>query len=472
MRRSSTTTSSLSPTAGPLRLVLGLTLAAALTVVGLAPSDPATATASTGAVTAWTDDDGDGGADIDGPTSLVVGQDGNVWFTNHDSNTIGEVDPATGNVLVFDGAGISGPTDITVGAGDQLLYTNQNGSTLGRISTTDGARSVCTDPQGQIASPESIVRGPYPYTYFTNRGGQTIGRWNTGEPCSAASTVEVLSDPQGEVVTPTDLVVGPDGAIWFTNQENGRLGRLDPTAWGPDGITTFPIAGSSGLYGITVGPDGNIWMTDRDLGNAIRFDPDTSTADTFPLGLSSPEGITTGPDGRLWVAGYHSSNVARISTDGIVQRFSGTGIDRPTELIDGPGDEVWGTSFLGDVLFSVDPGPRFSDVSFVHPFYDEIDWMAGEGTTTGFNGGIYKPNASVTRASMSAFMYRLAGEPPASPSTGFSDVPTTSPFATEIAWLVAEQITSGFPDGTFRPGGVVTRAAMSAFMYRLAPHVA
>jgi hypothetical protein len=105
-----------------------------------------------------------------------------------------------------------------------------------------------------------------------------------------------------------------------------------------------------------------------------------------------------------------------------------------------------------------------------NPFYDDIEWMARNGITTGYAGGVFKPLAVVTRQAMAAFMYRLADEPtfapPAEPS--FSDVPTSSPFYADVEWLSAQGISTGYEDRTFRPFGHVTRGAMSAFMYRLA----
>src|SRR5687767_12372542 len=49
----------------------------------------------------------------------------------------------------------------------------------------------------------------------------------------------------------------------------------------------------------------------------------------------------------------------------------------------------------------------------------------------------------------------------------FSDVPDTHPFHDEIAWLTQKGITTGFEDGTYRPGDPVTRQAMAAFLQRL-----
>jgi hypothetical protein len=72
---------------------------------------------------------------------------------------------------------------------------------------------------------------------------------------------------------------------------------------------------------------------------------------------------------------------------------------------------------------------------------------------------------------MSAFMYRLAGSPAFAdpPTATFTDVATTSQFFTEIEWMADEGITTGFQPGpTYKPGSAVSRAAMSAFMFRLA----
>jgi hypothetical protein len=49
----------------------------------------------------------------------------------------------------------------------------------------------------------------------------------------------------------------------------------------------------------------------------------------------------------------------------------------------------------------------------------------------------------------------------------FPDVPTGSPFHSDIDWLADYGITSGFSDGTFRPDEPVTRQAMAAFLHRL-----
>ena len=108
----------------------------------------------------------------------------------------------------------------------------------------------------------------------------------------------------------------------------------------------------------------------------------------------------------------------------------------------------------------------FDDVSTSHPFAGEISWMVDEGLTTGFSDNTFRPAQPVTRQAAAAFLYRFAGEPSVTFAGAFSDVPASHLFADEIGWAAAAGITTGFGDGTFRPGADVTRQAVAAFLYR------
>ncbi|WP_306925291.1 S-layer homology domain-containing protein [Arthrobacter globiformis] len=114
----------------------------------------------------------------------------------------------------------------------------------------------------------------------------------------------------------------------------------------------------------------------------------------------------------------------------------------------------------------------FTDVAPGYLFYKEITWLAAEGISTGWaepgNRRSFRPVQPVNRDAMAAFMYRLAGKPALSSSTGtrFRDVPAGRAFSTEIGWLASTGVSTGWADGTFRPLQAVNRDAMAAFMYR------
>jgi hypothetical protein len=115
----------------------------------------------------------------------------------------------------------------------------------------------------------------------------------------------------------------------------------------------------------------------------------------------------------------------------------------------------------------------FPDVPTGHSFCKEIKWMKDTGISTGFPDGNYHPADVVTRQAMSAFMARLAlgasgaAALPACAVAPFPDVPTGHTFCKEIKWMKDTGVSTGFADGSYHPGDVVSRQAMSAFMFRV-----
>jgi hypothetical protein len=116
------------------------------------------------------------------------------------------------------------------------------------------------------------------------------------------------------------------------------------------------------------------------------------------------------------------------------------------------------------------PSGGFGDVSPDSPHARAVDCVAWWQLTTGTSAGRYSPAAPVTRAQMATFVTRLlraseAGLPPADAGR-FSDVPPGSPHAEDIDALGAAGVVSGRSDGTFDPGGLVSRGQMATFLAR------
>lgn len=119
----------------------------------------------------------------------------------------------------------------------------------------------------------------------------------------------------------------------------------------------------------------------------------------------------------------------------------------------------------------------FRDVSASTPHASDINWLATNNISTGYNDGTFRPYDNVVRQDMSAFLFRMARrwgkvsdswQASYTQKRAFSDVDTSTPHAREIWWLAYAGISTGFSDGTFRPMGKLTRADMAAFLFRLA----
>ncbi|WP_271290695.1 S-layer homology domain-containing protein [Propionibacterium freudenreichii] len=91
-----------------------------------------------------------------------------------------------------------------------------------------------------------------------------------------------------------------------------------------------------------------------------------------------------------------------------------------------------------------------------------------KGITTGWPDGTFRPVTPVAREAMAAFLYRQAGSPdvtlPKDPS--FTDVPADNMFYKEIEWMQQKGIAGGWDDGTYRPLNDTNRDAMAAFIHR------
>lgn len=94
-----------------------------------------------------------------------------------------------------------------------------------------------------------------------------------------------------------------------------------------------------------------------------------------------------------------------------------------------------------------------------------VEAVAARGITLGGADGAFHPMAPVTRGQMASFLSRALALPPTETAAPFADT-ADGPHAGAIAAAAEAGLVSGFPDGTFRPGTVVTRGQMATFLQK------
>ena len=77
--------------------------------------------------------------------------------------------------------------------------------------------------------------------------------------------------------------------------------------------------------------------------------------------------------------------------------------------------------------------------------------------TSGTAPGIFSPNNVTTRAQMATFFWRDAGSPMGNPNSGFDDVPNGAYYEEAVDWLVGQGITTGTSSTVFSADGAVSR---------------
>jgi len=114
----------------------------------------------------------------------------------------------------------------------------------------------------------------------------------------------------------------------------------------------------------------------------------------------------------------------------------------------------------------------FLDVPIAHPFHFWIEWLMRSGVTAGCGGGLFCPEAEVTRAQMAVFLLKAkhgAGFVPPPCEGLFADVscaPEPDFAADWIEQLSREGITSGCGTGVYCPDASVRRDQMAVFLLK------
>ncbi|MFC1615668.1 S-layer homology domain-containing protein [Patescibacteria group bacterium] len=96
----------------------------------------------------------------------------------------------------------------------------------------------------------------------------------------------------------------------------------------------------------------------------------------------------------------------------------------------------------------------FPDVALDHPNHIAISWMADEGAINGYPDGTFKPNGLVNRAELMKMV--LPEVPEGDYQNCFPDV-TTEWFAPYVCYGLERGFVNGYPDGTFKPANDVNR---------------
>ncbi|MEO9247759.1 S-layer homology domain-containing protein [Citricoccus nitrophenolicus] len=111
----------------------------------------------------------------------------------------------------------------------------------------------------------------------------------------------------------------------------------------------------------------------------------------------------------------------------------------------------------------------FSDVNEENWFFSPVMWMVDNDITTGYKDGTFGPYKAVTRGEAVTFLFRYADEEFTAPeSIELTDVPSDHNFFEAIAWATENGVVNGYSDNSFRSGHNMTRAEVAAVLYRQA----
>lgn len=337
---------------------------------------------------------------------------------------------------------------VTAGA-TELAFTP--GSTSGTFRVRNWDASAVSEPfTVNVAEVTAAVTGP---TTVRSGGRTTVALGYTKDDApvpSATLTLQTLTDGEWVDADPVPVTNGAGtAALQPTTSTTYRARNWNSS------VATVPFTIQVAEVDVALtGPQAVAPGGSTTLGVAYRKDGAPVASATLTLQVE---------DDGAWV------DVAPVTVVG----GTGTASVRPTETAQYRARNWNGTAVSAPVTVVV-AVTAFSDVAETHPLRASIEWLALQGITTGYPDGTFRPSLTVTRDSMAAFLYRLAGRPNFTPPTTspFADVAPSHPFYLEITWLASRGISTGAPQGNgtvlFKPSAPVARDAMAAFLYRFA----
>ncbi|WJY26214.1 S-layer homology domain-containing protein [Sporosarcina trichiuri] len=108
----------------------------------------------------------------------------------------------------------------------------------------------------------------------------------------------------------------------------------------------------------------------------------------------------------------------------------------------------------------------FPDVPKSSRFHDEVQYLVSQSVISGYPNGKFMPKKDVTRAEAAIFIGRMLKMDGTKRATNFKDVGKNQSASGYIAGAVTEGILSGYPDGTYRPDAFISRGDMAAIVDR------
>jgi streptogramin lyase/plastocyanin len=225
-----------------------------------------------------------------GVDSLVMDDEGTVWFTERLTNRVGRLDKSGQITELPLGDSKGYALGIDMDRQGRIWFAQRYGNKIGWIRKSGELKGI--ELPEKESEPRTVFIDSKGRAWYTARTANEIGYYDP-----ATERITRLKIPT-DLARPTGVCETADGVVWFVEMVGNKLAKVLG-----DQIIEYPIPTPfSAPFKIAAGPDGVLWFTEV-FGNAIgRFDPATEHFTQFKIPTldSRPGGITVDPRGRVW----------------------------------------------------------------------------------------------------------------------------------------------------------------------------
>ena len=299
----------------------------------------------------------------------------------------------------------------------------------------------------KVFGPEWVQsgNGANPYEFVSNTAS---GIGTSANPYVVTTVLDVPGTPL-RLIQRVSYMNGAEfvGINWEMQQISGSA----PVQVKLFHAAEFTTAGNPGAYGYRDAATGSVGDFIIATGGNFyqEFVPNAeSPADAYQESFSHEVWDAIGTDSALGPGLSNTINAAALHDSGVALQWN---LTVPTT----------GTVSVGDtILFSKHPElcGQFSDVPIDAYYYEYVRYLTCNGIVSGYSDTTFRPSNTATRAQLAKMIVLARGwDIDTSGGPHFADVPDTNPFDSYVETAYHRGVISGYSDGTFRPGGNVTR---------------
>lgn len=164
--------------------------------------------------------------------------------------------------------------------------------------------------------------------------------------------------------------------------------------------------------------------------------------------------------------GENTSNltVYYINDEGKATEMAGAYYDASSGCV------IFVTEHFSIFAIVYDDTVRFTDVSEKDWYYEAVKYVSQNNIMNGTSDTIFNPGTDMTRAMLVTVLYRLEGKPNISGTNSFTDVKDGQWYTSAIVWASQNSIVSGYGGGLFGTNDSITREQMAAILYKYAKY--
>ncbi|MBV9690889.1 MAG: hypothetical protein JO202_14420 [Ktedonobacteraceae bacterium] len=251
------------------------------------------------------------------PLFVTVDSDSHVWFTQPNSNAIGELDPEHATWKQWQVKQGSMPYDLTFDIHSNLWFTEFGTSAIGFFNPQTH-KLVETSTPTPRSNPYGITKDRGGHMWFTENRAD-IGQIGSFTPTLSGRITIVeyaVATPQPHLIT-TD----PAGKIWYSEAFAGSIGEFNPSSGTSRnfpvslGICPNPtVCSGTHISGIGVDGKGLIWFDDSLSGRVGYLNPFTGQVVVRTLDKSDAhphDGLSFDNMNTLWFTEQNASALVR-----------------------------------------------------------------------------------------------------------------------------------------------------------------